>query len=157
MDLQDCINSIVEYAVYDIVNQYDGSYFRDVAYEIDNWSDEDELEDNFNDVKLIEGTLRDIVDNSLEYDVDVYDMYREYADTMCIYADKCNDILRDVGMSAVRDAASEFEIDMNTASECQLAYAVILYNLPSTDIVDDIVDYIVENYDIVKEVKEYME
>lgn len=51
MDLQDCINSIVEYAVYDIVNQYDWSYFKDVAYEINNWSDEDELEDNFNDVE----------------------------------------------------------------------------------------------------------
>ena len=80
-----------------------------------------------------------------------------YADNMCIYSNKCNEILDGVGMSTIRFAASELGYDVNTASECELAFSVLVLNLPSTDIVDDIVDYIVENYDIVKEVKEYME
>lgn len=158
MDLQECIKSIAEYAVYDIVNEYAPAFFNDVAYEISEYADdEDELENNVNDADYITSMLYDVVQYALGSDIDVDDMYMRYADNMCIYSNKCNEILDGVGMSTIRLAASELGYDVNTASECELAFSVLVLNLPSTDIVDDVVDYIVENYDIVKEVKEYME
>lgn len=158
MDLQECINDIVERVVYEIVEDYLFSFFYDVTKYIYEYSDDsDEFEDDIEDKDYVEDVLDIIVRYELKHNIKAHNRFKYYAKKMCVHTDKCNEILEGVGMPVINAAAVELGIDVNTADACQLAYAVLVSHLPNIDIAKEIVDYIAKQYDVVNEAMDCIE
>lgn len=138
-------------------HDYAFEIFQNIANDLGAYYTEDEIEllDEDDYLRLLADAVEEFVgENELGL---ITDLFVDEFENMCIDEDVCDDILSDNYVTpkllerAVSNAKESYNID--ESSKCDLAFAVLLYEMSFIGIPVYLYEDIEDNYDVVDEIK----